>query len=120
MDAVRGPFGGGLGVSPILRGLSRLFGGGGDSTESVISPRFSLPTRLEVVAGQAANQAAPFALEYGQGQVARPVSRQAPSITVQVQAMDSQSFLDRSQDIAKAVRLAMLDSGVLTDLIREV
>jgi len=31
-----------------------------------------------------------------------------PQITVNVQAMDAQSFLDRSDDIAKAVRAAML------------
>lgn len=41
-------------------------------------------------------------------------------ITVQVQAMDSQSFLDHSNDIALAVRQAMLQSSVLNDVIREV
>ena len=41
-------------------------------------------------------------------------------ITVQVQAMDSQSFLDHSDDIAQAVRQAMLQSSVLNDVIREV
>jgi len=41
-------------------------------------------------------------------------------ITVQVQAMDSQSFLDHSGDIALAVRQAMLQSSVLNDVIREV
>ena len=39
---------------------------------------------------------------------------------VQVQAMDSQSFLDHSDDIAQAVRQAMLQSSVLNDVIREV
>ena len=52
---------------------------------------------------------------------ARPVSTAAPSqITVQVQAMDSQSFLDHSSDIALAVRQAMLQSSVLNDVIRGV
>ena len=41
-------------------------------------------------------------------------------ITVQVQAMDSQSFLDHSNDIAQAVRQAMLESTTLNDVIREV
>jgi hypothetical protein len=40
-------------------------------------------------------------------------------ITVQVQAMDSQSFLDHSNDIALAVRQAMLETSVLNDVIRE-
>jgi hypothetical protein len=38
---------------------------------------------------------------------------------VQVQAMDSQSFLDHSSDIAQAVRQAMLQSSVLNDVVRE-
>ena len=52
------------------------------------------------------------------GEVAVP----APStqITVQVQALDSQSFLDHSHDIAQAVRQAMLETSVLNDVIREV
>ena len=41
-------------------------------------------------------------------------------ITVQVQAWDSQSFLYHSNDIALAVRLAMLQSTVLNDVIREI
>ena len=44
----------------------------------------------------------------------------ATQITVQVQAMDSQSFLDHSDDIAMAVRQAMLESTTLNDVIREV
>lgn len=40
-------------------------------------------------------------------------------VTVQVQAMDSRSFLDRSEDIARAVREAMLHSHALNDVINE-
>jgi hypothetical protein len=58
--------------------------------------------------------------------VSNPANSQASApatttqITVQVQAMDSQSFLDHSNDIALAVRQAMLQSSVLNDVIREV
>lgn len=41
----------------------------------------------------------------------------APSITVNVSAMDSQSFLDRSNDIASAVREAMLNLHPINDVI---
>jgi hypothetical protein len=41
------------------------------------------------------------------------------SITVNVQAMDSQSFLDRREDIARAVREAMLQSHSLNDVVSE-
>ena len=41
------------------------------------------------------------------------------AITVNVQAMDSQSFLDRREDIARAVREAMLESHSLNDVVSE-
>jgi hypothetical protein len=40
-------------------------------------------------------------------------------ITVTVQAMDTQSFLDRSDDIARAVKRAMLESSSLNDVVSE-
>ncbi len=43
----------------------------------------------------------------------------APQITVQVQAMDSRSFLDHSEEIARAVRQAMLNSNGINDVITE-
>ena len=42
-----------------------------------------------------------------------------PQVTVNVSAMDSQSFLDRSGDIARAVREAMLHMHPVNDLINE-
>jgi hypothetical protein len=44
---------------------------------------------------------------------------QAPTIQVNIQAMDSQSFLDRQDDIARAVRVAMLHSNSLNDVVME-
>jgi hypothetical protein len=41
----------------------------------------------------------------------------AAQITVNVQAMDSQSFLDHSNDIAQAVRAAMLNSNSINDVV---
>jgi hypothetical protein len=46
-------------------------------------------------------------------------SQSAPQITLNVQAMDSQSFLDRSQDIAQAVRQAMLNMHSINDVIND-
>ena len=43
----------------------------------------------------------------------------APQITIQVQAMDSRSFLDHSQDIAQAVREAMLNMHSLNDVVSD-
>ena len=61
-----------------------------------------------------------FAVDNPQGGLPRPAQTAAPAqITVQVQAMDSRSFLDHSADIAMAVRQAMLESSVLNDVVRE-
>ena len=84
--------------------------------------KFELPSARNVNAG--ISEAVPgsaFAVDYAQGALPRAVTNTvaAPQITVQVQAMDSRSFLDHSNDIAMAVRQAMLESSVLSDVVRE-
>lgn len=49
----------------------------------------------------------------------RPSVAAAPSIVINVQAMDSRSFLDHSGDIALAVREALLNSHPLGDYLVE-
>jgi hypothetical protein len=109
---------GSVALSPLLSGLLRLFGGGGADKELPPLVRFALPAARNVMAGVSAEVGHAFEVDYGQGGVPRPVM--APQVTVQVQAMDSRSFLDHRQDIALAVRQAMLESGVLNDVVREV
>jgi hypothetical protein len=41
------------------------------------------------------------------------------NVTIQIQALDSRSILDRSDEIARALREAMLNSHAVNDLIRE-
>jgi hypothetical protein len=53
----------------------------------------------------------------GQGSSGAPSG--SPQITVNVQAMDARSFLDRSQDIAAAVRDAMLNSNSINDVVND-
>jgi hypothetical protein len=112
----------GLGLSPLISGLMGLFGGGsGSSSEQAAPVRFALPPSVNVNAG--VSEAAPtraFGVDYAAGGQARAATQGSAQITVQVQAMDSQSFLDHSNDIALAVRQAMLESSVLNDVIREV
>jgi hypothetical protein len=136
----------GLGLSPLITGLLSLFGGGSSSQPAAPTP-FALPPSVGVNAG--VSEGAPtqaFGLEYTSAGQPRPAASASSSsvnnpagasangtlnnpasaptsttqITVQVQAMDSQSFLDHSNDIALAVRQAMLQSSVLNDVIREV
>lgn len=48
------------------------------------------------------------------------VPREAAHVTIQVQAMDSRSFLDHSAEIAQAVREAMLNMHSLNDVVSDI
>ena len=41
------------------------------------------------------------------------------TVQIQVQAMDSRSFLDHSQEIARAVREAMLNMHSINDVVND-
>jgi len=113
----------GLGMSPLISGIVHLFGGaGGGSSEPPPLVKYSLPSSQSVNAGVSSTlPGQAFAVDSALGGLPRPVTNtvSAPQITVQVQAMDSRSFLDHSNDIALAVRQAMLESSVLNDVVRE-
>ncbi len=116
--------GGGLALSPLISGIASLFGGGGSSTTPAPLTKFALPPSIQVNGGVSESGGSAFAVDNPQGGLPRaaPAGGQASApaqITVQVQAMDSQSFLDHSTDIAMAVRQAMLESSVLNDVVRE-
>lgn len=127
-DTLMSIFTSSLGLSPLISGLLSLFGGGGGNKDQ-LPPlvKFALPSAVNMQAGVAPSGA--FGdVSYGQnglprmtqpqapGQAAAPA---APQITVQVQAMDSKSFLDHSEDIARAVRDAMLYSHSLNDVVAD-
>ncbi len=106
----------GSGLSPIITGLLSLFGGSGTQNLRAPTP-FSLPPSVDYQAGlTSTGQVAP--VDSGQGgQVRAQSTNAAPQVTVQVNAMDSQSFLDHSDDIANAVKSALLNSHSLGDVI---
>ena len=114
------------GVGPLVTGLMKLFGRGGSDGEPVSVPElpYSLPEQISVEAGLAADRSF-VPVTYSQGGVSRSTMRGAvvsPStaqVLVNVQAMDSRSFLDHSDDIARAVRDAMLRSHSLNDVVAE-
>jgi hypothetical protein len=113
----------GFGLSPIISGIASLFGGGSSDAPAALT-QYIAPGKVNVSAGVSDSfPGQAFGADYGQGNIPRPVDSSAapvapaPQITVQVQALDSQSFLDHSADIAAAVRQAMLESSVLNDVI---
>lgn len=100
---------GGFGLlSPIISGIASLFGGGSSAPAPL--PIYTPPPPVSISGNL--NSAAPPA-SGTQGSAAQ-------QITVTVNAIDSQSFIDHSDDIANAVREAMLNmhpiNGVVTSL----
>jgi hypothetical protein len=110
--------GGGLSsLSPLLGGLLSLFGGGGQTLAAPLP--YMLPASVQSQAGLTASapgQVAP--VSYGEtGQPRAQSANTSPQVTIQVNAMDSKSFLDHSDDIAMAVKQAILNSSSLNDVI---
>ncbi|HWB86041.1 MAG TPA: hypothetical protein VG675_18000 [Bryobacteraceae bacterium] len=125
-----------FGVVPLISGLLGLFGGG--STEPPALEKYQMPASI---AFQGADTGSGIAeADYDQFGMARaygtPAAAPAPpsssttagsaaatapasQINVTVQAMDAQSFMDRSQDIARAVRDAMLNLSSINDVVNE-
>ena len=108
---------GGSLLSPIISGIISLFGSGSPSTPPPLTT-FTMPPALNVDAtggqmtgGQLAGS------DYGGNGL--PRAQTTSNVTVQVNAMDSRSFLDRSYDIASAVRQAILNSHSINDVLSE-
>jgi hypothetical protein len=115
-----GLLGGALSFAPIISGLIGLFGGSG-SKPTATSTAFTLPPSVQLqggLTGDSNGQVVP--VDYGQnGQPRAQAASQAPQVNIQVNAMDSQSFLDHSDEIARAVREAILNSHSLNDAISD-
>lgn len=105
-------------VNPLIGGLVSLFGGGGgeDQAPAVLAP-FAMPARQSYQAGFAESD----------GRLMMPLDRGADgqvrnvgsNVVVQVEAMDSRSFVDRAPEIAQAVKRAFLESQGLSGVMRE-
>ena len=128
----------GLGLIPLAGELAGLFGGS-DQPEPL--EKYAMPTpisfegvdtgsgmsaadfdqlgmpRTDAVGVGAADPADSDDAEAAAGGVTSGAA--GPQITVSVQAMDARSFLDRSSDIAQAVRAAMLNMNSINDVVNE-
>jgi hypothetical protein len=130
----------GFGLAPLIGGLLGLFGGGGSSAPAPLT-KYAMPSALHIEAadtGQGLSNAdhdqtgMPRAYDGTGGQPAdnavlgssggqtgsTGAGTASPAhITVSVQAMDARSFMDRSADIAAAVRDAMLNLNSINDVV---
>ncbi len=118
MDVLKSAFG----LSPIIGGLISLFGGGGSSAPAPLV-RYQMPNPVQytgaevdgVIEGGDFSQTG-GARAYG-GEIGSAAA--IPGITFNVSAMDAQSFLDRSGDIAAAVKSAMLNLNSINDVVND-
>ncbi len=129
-------------VSPIFSGIAHLFGGGSSSPEPL--PVYKAPPSIAIDAilggpspssgvstgspgsggtvgsfGNNISTGLDIGLPAGPGQVSGAGSSVTSNITVHVNAMDSQSFMDRSSDIASAVREAMLNNHPINSVVAD-
>jgi len=114
---------------PLISGIAKLFGG--SKTETATSPAaayaWPAPLRVEAGIGGGINYDANGVPRFDTRRVSEtvpptrwaPATRWAPEINIQVQAIDSRSFMDHSEEIARAVREAMLESHMLSDVVSE-
>jgi hypothetical protein len=113
---------GGFGLVGLGLKVAGLFGK--DKPEPVAFPSFELPARLALEAANSDGVLGGFPrFDRGQGGEPRPfrgLGSAAPTqVVVNVNALDTQSFLDRSSDVARAVRDAMLHMHPINDMIGE-
>ncbi|MGH9659566.1 MAG: hypothetical protein ACRD96_13545 [Bryobacteraceae bacterium] len=113
-----GTFASGLTLAPLASSLIKLFRGGSEEAPQPL-PRFVPPAPVRIEAANGPLHAGPVGLPLAdRGQDGSP--RVVPThVTVQVQAMDSRSFLEHSHEIARAVRDAMLNMHSLNDVITD-
>jgi len=130
-----------MGMVPLALGLLGLFGGGGTPTAAPAAlvkyampdpihfegadtgsdamgadyDQMGMPRAWGAAPGGASAEASGMAVAGSSGSGSS--SAAAPQITVNVQAMDSQTFLDHSSEIAQAVRDAMLNCNSINDVV---
>jgi hypothetical protein len=122
--------GGGLGLVPLISSIAGLFGGGSSAPPPLTkyAAPASVGATLADTPGATGGASTLPGVVYGQTglpQAAPPAQTQTPAatassasqITIQVNAMDSQSFMDHSYEIAQAVRSAMLNMSPINDVV---
>lgn len=107
-------------LSPLVTGLMKLFGGGKKAEPLPELTPIQRPASvyLDAATGTRASSS-PVSVDYGQNGEPRRAAVPQQNVTIQIQALDSQSLMDRSGDLAHAVRQAMLESSRLNDVISE-
>jgi hypothetical protein len=107
-------------LGPLWRGLFSLFGGGGGDQQEVPLTRYTFPAATQTAVGatlRADGGTANLRTDaFGLSQ-ATPAPQQ--SINISIQALDARSIVDRSDDIAAALKQALLSNHEINDSLGE-
>jgi hypothetical protein len=119
--------GSGLGLIPLVSSLVNLFGGGKSAPPPLL--QYVAPPALQLdlanTPGISSGLGSFSPITYGQNGLPHVAAQDqtqssaAPQISIQVNALDSQSFMDHSYEIAQAVRSAMLNMHSLNDVVSD-
>jgi hypothetical protein len=97
---------GGFGLSSLVSGIVGLFGAGKKKQPPALT-LFQLPNSISQ------------AVQVGHSRAATKTQTAPPDVHVHLQSLNSSSILDHSNEIAKAVKSAILNSHSLNDVISE-
>jgi hypothetical protein len=119
-------FGSGLGIAPLVASIAHLITGSGPDAPPTLIPH-TPPASLQLDFAdtkQAYTGIGAFSqVTYGQNGLSKSAAAQAqpaaPQVSIQVNALDSRSFMDHSNEIALAVRQAMLNMHSLNDIVSD-
>lgn len=121
----------GLGMMTLVKGIMGIFGGGGSDAPPPLE-KYQMPSAIEFDSAETSSGLG--GADYDQSGNPRAIAPVAssggaaggggrggppPQITVNVQTIDAQSFMDHSSAIAEAVRGAMLNSSSINDVVSE-
>jgi hypothetical protein len=109
-------------LNPIVAGLMKIFGGGGSDEAAATLTKIERPDATRYQGGVSERTGWGMGeIDYTASGLPRAAGSGAPAqVVVQVQAIDSRSFIDHRDEIASAVRQALLESHGLGDVMREV
>lgn len=95
-------------LNPLVGGLLSLFGGGEES-EAAAPVKAIRASKIHYEAGFGGEGGELVEIDRDERGQARPAAP-APQVVVNIEAMDSRSFLDRTPEIAEAMKRALLES----------
>jgi hypothetical protein len=107
------------GVAPLISGLIGLFRSGDRQEPAPLLVSYTRPQTAALEGRATQERGVEWNWRDGIAPTASRPAAVPQQVTVQVQAMDSKSFLDHKDEIARAVRQAVLNSHSLNDALAE-